>query len=426
MTRCNGESDDVVRARQSFEQTFGVAGRLRCRAIELADRVFDGLRKWFPGRRLFYPLTLDKQGPPLPAWEGPALVPGQPVSPITARLPDRLLFSAPDTSGGDRGGARRPLHQVYYDSAGGVAMAYPPVELGRLAEMYAARPTGQDAPVVAPGSSVASPYAGYRGGLLGRLGVIDLLARVPSPWWWFRRPVFDDNDIAATEVLRLLRGGHAPARDDPAVRFLNVGCFDGAVLDRIKSATRWQTFGAETNPPAAAAARAKGHTVWEAAPLDLALALPVGESFRVIFLANTIEHLQNPLLVLRRLRLLLEPGGLIVLNQPNLDSAHATLFGPTWGRWQLPYHRTLTGRRGLRRMAALSDLRVVRLRTRTDPYPTCASVQLNELGLGGIVPDGARFSNEVAARGVRLAGWSRLLWDWRGRGDFLYAVLRAL
>ena len=77
-------------------------------------------------------------------------------------------------------------------------------------------------------------------------------------------------------------------------------------------------------------------------------------------------------------------------------------------------------------MAALSDLRVVRLRTRTDPYPTCVSVQLNDLGLAAVVPDGARFPDDVASRGVRLAGWSRLLWDWRGRGDFLYAVLRAL
>jgi SAM-dependent methyltransferase len=166
--------------------------------------------------------------------------------------------------------------------------------------------------------------------------------------------------------------------------------------------------------------------VWQAAPQDLPLELPVGESFRVIFLANTVEHLQDPLPVLRRLRQLLEPGGLLVLNQPNLDSAHAALFGPTWGRWEVPYHRTLTGRRGLRRLATLADMRVLRLRTRTHPYPTCVSVQLNDLGLAAIVPDTARFPDHVASRGVRLAGWSRLLWDWRGRGDFLYAMLQAL
>ena len=92
----------------------------------------------------------------------------------------------------------------------------------------------------------------------------------------------------------------------------------------------------------------------------------------------------------------------------------------------MPYHRTLTGRRGLRRLATLADMRVVRVRTRTHPYPTCVSVRLNQLGLAAIVPDTARFPNDIASRGVRLTGWSRLLWDWRGRGDYLYAVLKAV
>ena len=129
---------------------------------------------------------------------------------------------------------------------------------------------------------------------------------------------------------------------------------------------------------------------------------------------------------LRRLRQLLRPGGLVVLNAPNLDSAHADLFGPTWAQWQVPYHRFLTGRRGLKRTATLADFRLVRFNTLTLPYPACVSVQLNDLGLGAVVPDTARFPNDVASRGVRLTGWSRLWWDWRGKGDFLFAVLRAM
>jgi hypothetical protein len=53
------------------------------------------------------------------------------------------------------------------------------------------------------------------------------------------------------------------------------------------------------------------------------------------------------------------------------------------------------------------------------------SVQLNDLGLGAVIPETAEFPPDVASRGVLLAGWARLLWDWRGRGDYLYAVLRA-
>lgn len=424
-------ASDLADARTAFDRTFGVAGRVRCWAITLGNRVFDALRRHrlLPaglGGRFFFPLALGPNDPPLPQGRAPAPAAGQPVSPLTDRPPDRFLFSTPDTTGGDGAAsihAPRPLHYVYFDTAADVALAYPPVALDRLEAMYAARHAG-DAPrhVVRPPAGALSPYAGYRGGLLGRLGVADLLARAPSPYWWFNAPGFADT--TADEILSLLRGLR-DARDE-SVRLLNVFCFEGAVLEQLKKDTRWQTFGAETNSAAAATARAKGHTVWQVGPQDLPVALPAEMSFDVIVLADTTEHLQDPLLVLRRLRQLLTPGGLVVLNHPNLDSAHAALFGPTWGHWQVPYHRTLMGRRGLRRLAMLSDMQVLRLRTRTHPYPTCVSVQLNQLGLAAIVPDTARFPNEIASRGVRLTGWSRLLWDWRGKGDYLYAVLRLL
>jgi ADP-heptose:LPS heptosyltransferase/SAM-dependent methyltransferase len=410
---------DLAKARAAFEPTFGAAGRVRCRVLDAAHRVFDTVRALSRRPRLFFPLAPDggrgskEAARPLPPGKAPAFVPGQPISPLTHRPADRLLFSTRDTTGGCDG----TIRQVYYDSTADVALAYPPLPLDRLDAMYAAREARGEGVVSPDIANYRSPYAKVWGGVVGMLA-----QRLPSPYWWFRDPEF--GDATADEVLLTLGGLVDP--NDPNVRLLNVGCFDGSALDRIKSVTKWQTAGTETNARAAAKARAKGHLVWEVAAQDAPLALPVDQSFRVIFLANSIEHLPNPLHVLRRLRQLLEPGGVIVLNTPNLDSAHVRLFGPTWGHWQVPYHRTLMGRRGLRRMASLADLRVVKVRTRTLPYPACVSVQLNELGLGAVVPDTARFPNVIASRGVRLTGWSRLLWDWRGRGDFLFAAMKAL
>jgi SAM-dependent methyltransferase len=405
---------DVAKACQSFEGTFGRAGRIRCRLIDAASRVFDALRFASRGPRLFFPLAPDdaRGDMPLPPDEPPTRAAAQPICPLTDRHPDRLLFSTQDTTGGDSA-----IHHVYYDSSSGTAIASPPAALERMASLYARREAQPAAAVAPPDPKYRSPYARFRGSFLGRL-----LQHVPSPYWWFNKPDFAD--ATGDEALRALRGVLDPA--DENVRLLNVGCFDGGMLDRIKAQTRWRLVGTETNNRAAAQARAKGYVVWEVAAQEAPLVLPVGESFDVIFLANSIEHLPNPLLVLRRLRQLLRPGGYILFNQPNLDSAHAMIFGPTWGHWQLPYHRVLTGREGVRRLAMLADLRVVRMHTRTFPYPACISVQLNELGLGAVVPDTAPFSNQIASRGVRLTGWSRLLWDWRGRGDFLFAVLKAV
>jgi SAM-dependent methyltransferase len=154
------------------------------------------------------------------------------------------------------------------------------------------------------------------------------------------------------------------------------------------------------------------------------MTIPIGDAYDVIFLSDALEHFADPVMVLRRLRQLLVPGGWLVLNTPNLDSKLLDLFGPTWSHWQAPYHRILLGRRGVRELARSTDFRVLRLRTYTDPYPATASVALNEAGLGAVIPAGAKFSDQQSSRGAKAAGWARTLWDWRGRGDSLYALLK--
>lgn len=396
-------------ARKLFLASFGWLGRARCTLIHWFNRLGDALGGARQSRLSFAAVV---DGKPLPPGQSPAHVPGQPICPLNGRLPDRLLFSARDTLGGDDA-----VNYIYYDSAADTALVYPPLELEKLQALYESDGNRSDA-IVPPDAAHASPYAGYRGPG-GRLG--HLLSRVRSPWWWFAKPDFGDPSVA--ELLESL-DGHVPRRG-VSVHFLNVACYDGAVLDALKAQTDWTLFGTETNPRAAVAARAKGHLVWDTSAEDAAFELPIGQTFDVIYLGRLTEHLPDPLLVVRRLRQLLTPGGRIVLDTPNLDSKLLDVFGPTWSHWQPPYHRTLLGRRGLRTLAKLAAFRVERLRTRTHPLPAVRSAQLHALGLGAVVPDTAKFPPDVASRGVLLTGWARLLWDWRGRGDYIYAVLRA-
>lgn len=391
----------VTSARQQFEKSFGIAGRIRCTTLDLVHRA----ARRRSGRR--FDFSCDgaaaeslRAAPPLPE---PGFSPGQPVSPLSNQLPDRLLFSSPDTLGIEAGS-----HEVFYDAQSDLTLTYPPAGAGT-------KPAPQSQPAEMPVKAAASPFAGYRSSAWR-----GWLSKVPSPYWWVRRPRYDDT--FATDALRTLRG--LLDRKSSAVRVLNVACYQGAVLDELRARTPWQLAGTETNAAAISMSRDKGYRVWETSAQDAALTLPVGETFDVILVSHLMEHLQNPLLVLRRLRQLLRPAGWLVFDSPNLDSRHIDIFGPTWGGWQTPHHRVLMGRRAVRQMAKLADFRVHTLLTRTHPYPTCRSVLLNQLGLCGVVPDGARFDDRVASQGVRLTGWSRLLWDWRGRGDFLLAVLQ--
>jgi len=400
---------ELAAAHEAFLGRFGLPGRVRCRVIGAINAVRNSIERLFVRRKLFWPI--DYCGKPYPPGEAPPLAPGQPVCPLTGQAPDRLLFSTQDTRFGDR-----RIHYVYYDSQTGMAMAYPPMSSDQLNELYERHYSQPPTQVIEPDPKYHSPFRNYRGGNI----VARNLSRIPSPWWWFHRVTHED--AAVQEVLRSVQDIAPP--QNASVRFVDVGCFEGNLLDELKKKTNWQLFGLEANGKAVAAARGKGHEVWHATAQDAPLVVPEPQSFDVIYLGQTMEHLDDPLAALTRLRLLLAPGGAIVVSVPNLDSKQVELFGPTWAHWHLPYHRTLLSRRALRRMAKLAGMRVERLRTHTHTYWSTMSVQLNRLGLGAVVPHTAYFPDVISMHGVRLAGWARLLWDWRGRGDYMVAVLR--
>ena len=47
------------------------------------------------------------------------------------------------------------------------------------------------------------------------------------------------------------------------------------------------------------------------------------------------------------------------------------------------------------------------------------------MGLAALIPEGAKLPDHQSSRGARAAGWARTLWDWRGRGDVMYVLLKA-
>jgi ADP-heptose:LPS heptosyltransferase/SAM-dependent methyltransferase len=455
-----GHEADVATARQQFEPTYGPLGRVRGRLLAtLAD--WQALAERRPTARWRWP------------WP-PYAIPSQryvateaehgvlPSGPGGHRRPTRFLFCGPDVAAGDL-----RLWHAYYCADDDAAVAFPPVDATTLADLHDRRAKLAGSPVVParsphdvsdsrPNSTVMDsgsgglqpqqhgpdyrtvpPEAGadfsgtgdtdrpqdspYQGKCRGSRW-LNALAGLPSPYWKLTgRKAGGESD--ADRLLSLV--GRGVARDS-STRALVVGCFDGTVLDELKQRTPWQLYGIETNEQAMEAARRRGHHVWLASPQDAFMTLPDGEVFDLLFVPNMLEHWDDPAWVIRRLVRLMSPTGRLVVRTPNLDSVLLDRFGPTWWHWQLPHHRVLFGRRGLRQLAAACDLKVDRLKTVTDAYAAAASVQLNRVGLAGVVPEGAAFDADVSAEGARLAGWARMLWDPRGRGDEMWAVLRPM
>jgi SAM-dependent methyltransferase len=123
-------------------------------------------------------------------------------------------------------------------------------------------------------------------------------------------------------------------------RMLDIGCAAGYMLDAARQ-MGWEIAGVEPSPSMRERTRTKLNcTVYES--LDEAAA--AGERFDCVMLFEVIEHLEDPISLMRKIRELLVPGGLIALSTPNCESpgaiaglpldiwfappAHISYFGP--------------------------------------------------------------------------------------------------
>jgi 2-polyprenyl-3-methyl-5-hydroxy-6-metoxy-1,4-benzoquinol methylase len=161
----------------------------------------------------------------------------------------------------------------------------------------------------------------------------DLAAHFAS--WVGRKRVLYERRLA-----RLPRPG--PGRD----RLCDVGCADGQFLTLAASAG-WRPFGIELNPPAAAAARARGAEV-AVGLLEALDDLPFGQ-FDLVTSWDVLEHTPDPRPFAQHLARLLRPGGTLVVTTLNYDSLVRRCVGFNWSM-VCEDHFTYWTRRSLRRL----------------------------------------------------------------------------
>lgn len=118
-------------------------------------------------------------------------------------------------------------------------------------------------------------------------------------------------------------------------RVLDVGCGNGAILMRLK-AKGWQVKGLDVDEKAIEYARQKNQL-----DVDLGLLTEMSyeeASFDAVFLNHVIEHLFNPLEVVKECMRILKPGGVLVLVTPNNQSFGQMHFGRFWQPFEVPRH----------------------------------------------------------------------------------------
>lgn len=156
-------------------------------------------------------------------------------------------------------------------------------------------------------------------------------------------------DLAGYALHRLLRRGvgdtddHYRLAPTAPARILDFGCGGGEYLLRMRRLGN-DVVGVDFDPASLDLARKSGLEVMLPSALD---SPEFDGSFDLVTLAHVIEHVQDPVALLRRLRTCLRPGGQLYLEAPHAQAAGLALFGRYWRGLEVPRHLSIPSRAGL-------------------------------------------------------------------------------
>jgi 2-polyprenyl-3-methyl-5-hydroxy-6-metoxy-1,4-benzoquinol methylase len=143
----------------------------------------------------------------------------------------------------------------------------------------------------------------------------------------------------------------------PGGRLLEVGCGNGEYLKRMED-LGWDVQGVEPDTEAARIARDQHGVPVTAGRLEEA-DIP-DNSLDAIIIQHVLEHVPNPLTLLRRCLCLLKPGGQLIILTPNLESLGHRLFNKSWVHLDPPRHFFLFSSSSLEASVKQAGFNIVR------------------------------------------------------------------
>jgi len=234
-----------------------------------------------------------------------------------------------------------------------------------------------------------------------------LQATYPPSYYAHQPPEPHPTGIRRLFVHRLPIGA-APAGG----RLLDVGCGSGLFL-LWATELGWDAEGIEINATAVRYAIACGLRVRQGTIDEVAYS---DNSFDVVTMSHSLEHIRQPVAVLRSVSRMLRPGGKLYLSTPNRGGMLAKVAGRRWRQLDIPRHLYFLTRVTLGRMLDQCGFSVKRVWTVTKPGLALATI----CQLAFIPPSKQPLLTESSLCKLAALPVCRLL-DALGRGDELWA-----
>ena len=168
-------------------------------------------------------------------------------------------------------------------------------------------------------------------------------------------------------------------------RLLDVGCGSGLFLSRMRD-LGWDVIGVELDPKAVRVAQEEyGLNVQQRNLHDAGFP---DNSFDVVTLSHVIEHVADPVELLKECRRVLKPGGKLVVTTPNCESLGHKVFGLDWRGFEPPRHFQIFSKTSLSIAAVKSGFNKIKIRSvaRIAAYVWTSSLQIKSFRTLSDVP----------------------------------------
>jgi len=145
----------------------------------------------------------------------------------------------------------------------------------------------------------------------------------------------DDDEQLARKVAGQRSWVNFVRRHKKVGSLLDIGCASGYLLARARE-VGYEVRGIEVSEWAVQQGRERLGLDIRQSTIESADFAPA--SFDVITMLHVVEHLEEPVNNLIKVREWLKPDGVLIVACPNTNSFDAAKYGAEWTGWSIPYH----------------------------------------------------------------------------------------
>jgi 2-polyprenyl-3-methyl-5-hydroxy-6-metoxy-1,4-benzoquinol methylase len=176
---------------------------------------------------------------------------------------------------------------------------------------------------------------------------------------------------------------------------LDVGCGNGQFISRMRS-FGWTVSGIDPDPAAVSYGSKQGLHIRTGTAADL----PETERYDVITLSHVVEHVSDPVALLRECAKRLQPNGRLIIATPNVNSLGHWWFKKSWRGLEIPRHFIIFSPAAFQTCVIRAGLVVESLTTETRLaqmiYKQSSSARAGAMGVGEAIH--SSFATKLAAR----------------------------